>query len=221
MVLPTATLAIRRMVDTVTTMPWSVLKQMEQTLLWSVPPEPKGPKWADDVFTAKKVVAMSAVLACIEDELTDSCSSGLFSSDEDADWSSDEVSLDGYSDDEETSSCASYAYQGERWYWSPPSSTNSVQSYEEKYETASQRSADLDEFGLEHGDEHYRRPTMYAMPSIDFGTDGVVDTWVDRYGSSKADFTYVATVPESDSDEEPQQPRALPPHLAGFYIPVL
>jgi hypothetical protein len=220
MVLPAASLAIWRMVDAVTTMPWNVLKHMEQTLLWSVPPEPKGPKWADDVFTSSKGVSISAVLACIEDELTDSCSSGLFSSDEDADWSSDDVSLDGYSDDESDDRSVSCAYEGERWYWSPPpSSTNSVHSYEDKYETASQRSADLDEFGLEHGDEHYRRPTMYAMPSIDFN-DGVVDSWVDRYGSSKADFTYVAMLPDCSSDEE-FQPRALPPQLAGFYIPVL
>ncbi|KAL3672443.1 hypothetical protein V7S43_003125 [Phytophthora oleae] len=212
MVLPAATLAIQRMVDTVTTMPWSVLKHMEQTLLWSVPPEPKGPTWADDVFTASKTVSISTVLSCIEDELTDSCSSGVFSSDEDADWSDDEVSL---SDDEDDV----YAYQGERWYWTPPSSTNSVQSFEEKYETASQRSADLDEFGLEHGDEHYRRPTMYAMPSIDFSAGGVVDSWVDRFGSSKADFTYVATVPDCSSDDKEQE--VLPPPLAGFYIPVL
>ncbi|GMF55190.1 unnamed protein product [Phytophthora fragariaefolia] len=223
MVLPAASLAIRSVVDTVTTMPRSVLKHMEQTLLWSVPPEPKGPMWADDVFTTTKSVSIAAVVACIEDELTDSCSSGVFSSDEDAGWSSDEVSIDGCSDDEDedNASCASYAYQGERWYWTPPSSTNSVQSYEEKYETASQRSADLDEFGLEHGDDHYRRPTMYAMPSIDFGMDGVVDSWVDRYGSNRPDFTYVATLPERDSDNESQEPRALPPHLAGFYIPLL
>ncbi|KAL4160747.1 hypothetical protein PRNP1_001309 [Phytophthora ramorum] len=200
------------MVDTVTTMPWSVLKHMEQTLLWSAPPEAKGPKWADDVFTASKA---DSILASIDDELTDSCSSGVFSGDEDADWSSDEVSLDGYSDDEDTR--VSYAYEGERWLWSPPSSTNSVDSYEDKYETASQRSADLDEFGLEHGDEHYRRPTMYAMPSIDFGADGIVDSWVDRYGSSKSDFTYVATVPEVEA----QQTHTLPPQLAGFYIPLL
>ncbi|KAG7390119.1 hypothetical protein PHYPSEUDO_008822 [Phytophthora pseudosyringae] len=220
MVLPAASLAIQRMVDTVTSVPWNVLKHMEQTLLWSVPPEPKGPKWADDVFTASKGVSISAVLACIEDELTDSCSSGLFSSGEDAGWSSDEVSLDGDSDDEDS---ASYSYQGERWYWAPPSSTNSVRSYEDKYETASQRSADLDEFGLEHGDEHYRRPTMYAMPTIDFTADGVVDSWVHRYGSSKADFTYVATVSDcnSDDDDESHQTRAVSPQLAGFYIPVL
>ncbi|EGZ24731.1 hypothetical protein PHYSODRAFT_464599, partial [Phytophthora sojae] len=165
-------------------------------------------------------------LACMEDELTDSCSSGVFSSDENGDWSSDEVSLDGYSDDEDADddddTSSMYAYQGERWYWTPPSSTNSVQSYEDKYETASQRSADLDEFGLERADEHYRRPTMYAMPSIDFGSDGVVDSWVDRYGSSRSDFTYVATVPDAIDTDEAQEPRhELPPHLAGFYIPVL
>ncbi|KAF4036055.1 hypothetical protein GN244_ATG11871 [Phytophthora infestans] len=107
MVLPAATLAIRRMVYTVTTIPWSVLKHVEQTLLWSVPPEPTGPQWADDVFTASKI---ATVMACIEDDLTDSCSSGMFSSDEDADWSSDEVSLDGNSDDEDSDS---YAYQGD------------------------------------------------------------------------------------------------------------
>ncbi|POM79681.1 Hypothetical protein PHPALM_2587 [Phytophthora palmivora] len=216
MVLPAATLAIQRVVDTVTTMPWSVLKQMEQTLLWSVPPEPSGPKWADDVFTASKKVSISAALSSIEDELTDSCSSGMFSSDEDADWSSDEVSLDGYSDDEDNTSVLC-PYEGERWYWTPPSSMNSTQSYEEKYETLSQRSADLDEFGLEHGDDHYRRPTMYAMPSIDFAEDGVVDSWVDRYGANKTDFTYVATVPETISvDNESQGPQRV-----GFYIPVL
>ncbi|ETN04940.1 hypothetical protein PPTG_14674 [Phytophthora nicotianae INRA-310] len=189
-------------------MPWSVLKHVEQTLLWSVPPEPTGPQWADDVFTAAKI---STVLSSIEDELTDSCSSGVFSSDEDADWSSDEVSLDGDSDDEDEM----YAYQGERWYWTPPSSLNSVQSFEEKYESLSQRSADLEEFGLERGDEHYRRPTMYAMPSIDFASGGVVDSWVDRYGSSKDDFTYVATLPKDD--EESQEPHI----VQGFYIPVL
>ncbi|KAE9043589.1 hypothetical protein PR003_g3477 [Phytophthora rubi] len=221
MVLPAATLAIRSVVDTVTTMPWSVLKHMEQTLLWSVPPEPKGPKWADDVFTATKGVSISAVLACMEDELTDSCSSGVFSSDEGADWSSDEVSLDGYSDDEDAEDISSCNYQGERWIWTPPSSTNSARSYEDKYETINQRCADLDEFALERGDDHHRRPTMYAMPSIDFGADGVVDSWVDRYGSSRSDFTYVATVPELNSDDESQELRALPPHLAGFYIPVL
>ncbi|ETI40275.1 hypothetical protein F441_14184 [Phytophthora nicotianae CJ01A1] len=208
MVLPAATLAIQRAVDAVTTMPWSVLKHVEQTLLWSVPPEPTGPQWADDVFTAAKI---STVLSSIEDELTDSCSSGVFSSDEDADWSSDEVSLDGDSDDEDEM----YAYQGERWYWTPPSSLNSVQSFEEKYESLSQRSADLEEFGLERGDEHYRRPTMYAMPSIDFASGGVVDSWVDRYGSSKDDFTYVATLPKDD--EESQEPHI----VQGFYIPVL
>ncbi|KUF95649.1 Geranylgeranyl transferase type-2 subunit alpha [Phytophthora nicotianae] len=108
-----------------------------------------------------------------------------------------------------------YAYQGERWYWTPPSSLNSVQSFEEKYESLSQRSADLEEFGLERGDEHYRRPTMYAMPSIDFASGGVVDSWVDRYGSSKDDFTYVATLPKDD--EESQEPHI----VQGFYIPVL
>ncbi|KAG1705243.1 hypothetical protein DVH05_004175 [Phytophthora capsici] len=214
MVLPAATFALQRVVDTVTTMPWSVLKHMEQTLLWSVPPEPKGPTWADDVFTASK--ALSTALSCIEDDLTDSCSSGVFSSDEDADWSDDDVSVDGYSDDEDEDQVS--AYQGERWYWTPPSSTNSVQSFEEKYETASQRSADLDEFGLEHGDEHYRRPTMYAMPSIDFSVDGVVDSWVDRFGANKADFTYVATVSDCTSDDEEQE---LAPSHPGFYIPVL
>ncbi|POM67396.1 Hypothetical protein PHPALM_16617, partial [Phytophthora palmivora] len=94
---------------------------------------------------------------------------------------------------------------------------NSTQSYEEKYETLSQRSADLDEFGLEHGDDHYRRPTMYAMPSIDFAEDGVVDSWVDRYGANKADFTYVATVPETISVGNESQG----PQRVGFYIPVL
>ncbi|OWZ09663.1 LOW QUALITY PROTEIN: hypothetical protein PHMEG_00017599 [Phytophthora megakarya] len=207
MVLPTVTLAlhVQRVVDTVTTMPWSILKQVEQTLLWSVPPEPTGPRWADNVFIASKKISIS----CIEDELTDSCNSGMFSSDEDVDWSSDEVSLDGYSDDDDDSSMFSMLslppYEAERWYWTPPSSMNSTKL--QKYETASQRSADLDEFGPEHGDERYRRrPTMYAMPSIDFSADGVVDLWVDRYGANKADFTYLA---ESTSDTKSQSRRRL------------
>ncbi|KAI9990271.1 hypothetical protein PInf_021081 [Phytophthora infestans] len=126
-------------------------------------------------------------MACIEDDLTDSCSSGMFSSDEDADWSSDEVSLDGNSDDEDSDS---YAYQGDEY-------------------------VNLEEFGLERGDEYYRRPTMYAMPSIDFASGGVVDSWVDRFGSSKADFTYVA---DSNSDGDESQEPCI---VAGFYIPVL
>ncbi|EEY63685.1 uncharacterized protein PITG_02157 [Phytophthora infestans T30-4] len=154
-------------------------------------------------------------MACIEDDLTDSCSSGMFSSDEDVDWSSDEVSLDGNSDDEDSDS---YAYQGERWYWTPPSSMNSMQSFEEKYDSSSQRSVNLEEFGLERGDEYYRRPTMYAMSSIDFASGGVVDSWDDRFGSSKADFTYVATLPDSNSDGDESQEPCI---VAGFYIPVL
>ncbi|UIZ20477.1 hypothetical protein KXD40_000836 [Peronospora effusa] len=187
---------------------------MEHTLLWSVPPEPKGTQWADDVFTAIKAVSLSEV---IEDEPTDDCSSGMFSSDDDADWSTDDGSLDGCSADEDSDSFVSDAYQGERWFWSPPSSMNSIQSYEDKNETASQRSADMNEFGLERSDADYGRPTMYAMPSIDSKKDAIVDAWVDRYGSSKDDFTYVATVSDYDLDDGSQEPTL----VTGFYIPQL
>ncbi|CAH0482278.1 unnamed protein product [Peronospora belbahrii] len=154
----------------------------------------------------------------VDDESTDGCSSGMFSSDEDADWSSDEVSFDNYSDEETTDLLMLDVYQGERWFWSPPSSMNSIQSYEDKYETASQRSADLDEFGLELSDKYYRRPTMYAIPSVDFKSDGVIDTWVNRYGSSKDDFTYVPTVPDDDDLDNGSQDSIV---ATGFYIPQL
>ncbi|CAI5710924.1 unnamed protein product [Peronospora destructor] len=159
---------------------------MEQTLLWSV----------------------------TEGEPTDDCSSAMFSSGDDADWSTDDGSLGGCSADEDSDSFVSDAYQGERWFWSPPSSVNSIQSYEDKNETASQHSADMDESGLELSDTDYRRPTMYAMPSIDFKKDAIIDAWVNRYGSSKDDYTYVVTVPEDNGFQEP----AL---VTGFYIPQL
>ena len=212
MVLPATTLTIQKVVDIVSRMPWSILKRMEETLLWSVPPEPKGPQWADDVFTALKAVSLSEMA---EDEPTDDCSSGMFSSDDDADWSTDDGSLDGCSADEDSDSFVSNAYQGERWFWSPPSSVSSIQSYDDKNETASQRSADMDEFGLERSD--CRRPTMYAMPSIDFRKDAIIDAWVNRYGSSKDDVTYVATGCDSNLDDGPQEPML----ATGFYIPQL
>lgn len=213
--LPTSSTAIRRLFDTVAAMPWSALKSVEETLLWSVPPEPKGPKWADDVFTPCKAMSMPLLLEAPShdegDELTDSCSSTYSSDEEVAEWSSDDGLDESWMDDGDE-----YAYAGERWYWSPPpSSTRSDASWqEEKYETASQRSADLDELELEHADEHYRRPTMYAMPSMDFGA---VDSWVDRYGSSRSDVAYVATLKCELS--EAFQP--LPPSTNGFYIPKL
>ncbi|KAG7388646.1 hypothetical protein PHYBOEH_007771 [Phytophthora boehmeriae] len=214
MVLPVPAATIRRMIDTVAAIPWSALKSVEETLLWSVPPEPRGPKWADDVFTSAKTVSMPLLLEAFDDgdELTDSCSSGSYSSDGDeiVEWSSDEESLDeGWVDDGEP-----FAYEAERWYWSPPNSTK-IDTTGQHYEAISQGRADLGDYELELGDEHYRRPTMYAMPSMDFSA---VDTWVDRYGSNKTDVAYVATVLESDQNQEPQPSM---PSVSGFYIPVL
>ncbi|KAI9923299.1 hypothetical protein PsorP6_001612 [Peronosclerospora sorghi] len=172
-----------------------------QRLWWNFPNEPneanepKGPKWADEVFTALSDVVFT------DDELTESCSSGTYSSDEDAGYSSDEDA--GYSSDFDVSverTLLFVSYESERWFWSPPNSTR-IESFGAKYETVSQCTIAS---GVDR--DTYRRSTIYAMPSVDVRTDRVIDSWVDRYGSSKEDVSYVC---HCTSD------------YGGFYIPQL
>ncbi|RLN97102.1 hypothetical protein BBJ28_00021815, partial [Nothophytophthora sp. Chile5] len=182
-----------------------------RTLLYSLPlaVEPVGPKWADDIFPAVKTKLRLGIRRSLlnDDELTDSCSSGSSSGDEEAEWSSEEGSLDGYWTDG-GSSCT---FEGDRWYWRPASPRESGMrgQYEE------------DE-AVEVGPA-VPRLTMYAMPSMDMGASKLVDAWIERYGSTKSDVAYVATrlQPSDDLDDVHQQHDPQVSGLGGFYIPVL
>ncbi|RLN93386.1 hypothetical protein BBJ28_00014652 [Nothophytophthora sp. Chile5] len=202
---------LRNTLSVVLMAPWSALKLMERTLLYSLPlaAEPMGPKWADDVFPAAKMELRLGIRRSFlnDDELTDSCSSGSSSGGEEAEWSSEEGSLDG----NWTDGGSSCTFEGDRWYWRPtnPRESDVRGQYEE------------DE-AVEVGPAAPRL-TMYAMPSMDLGASKLVDAWIERYGSTQSGVAYIATRPQPSDhlDDASQQHDPQASELGGFYIPVL
>ncbi|RLN93385.1 hypothetical protein BBJ28_00014653 [Nothophytophthora sp. Chile5] len=171
---------------TVVTVPWSSLKLLELAIRWSASmaeaSEPKSspPLWADDLFPATK---KDWGPSCSCEDLTDGSDSEIFGGDEDDDdWSSEEEEdLDGFS----VGSDGFVDFWGDRWLW--------------KLNTDDDESQGGEKAGLQHGEvagwSSYsaQRLASYMMPSMDLNTNGAVDVWVDRYGSSGFQFHYVTT----------------------------
>ncbi|RLN97101.1 hypothetical protein BBJ28_00021816 [Nothophytophthora sp. Chile5] len=170
---------------TVVTVPWSSLKLLELAIRWSASmaeasePETSPPVWADDLFPATKK-DWGASSSC--EDLTDGSDSEIFEDEEDDDWSSeDEEDLDGFS----VGNDGFVDFWGDRWLW--------------KLHTDDDESQGSEKTGLQDGEvtgwSSYRaqRLVSYTMPSMALNTDGAVDGWVDRYGSSGSQFHYVTT----------------------------
>lgn len=182
---------------TVVEMPNSTLSFLDWAWRWSAPPElmePMATMWADDLFPPCSTKSLES---CDAEDLTDSSGSEI---DED-EWSSDEE-WDSDSDDEWSGFSfegdGHVEFWGDRWLWTLSSD---------------------DELAVQNEPEPSRYEATlvsYAMPSMELFSDSGIDSWIDKYGSSRTFFRVVRATPASDNGDVES-----PPSSTGIFVAVL
>ncbi|KAL4109784.1 hypothetical protein PRIC1_001479 [Phytophthora ramorum] len=193
---------LARTFRTVVGLPWSTFELVDRAMRWSampvMPEEPTSAIWAQDLF------APCSSKSCSYDDTTDSSGSELCDDEDDdeEEWSSSESEeeLDGFSFEDD----GDVEFWGDRWFWAPCQEDNELAS--EDVETTS--------YVME-------RLVDYVMPSMELDPDARVDSWVDKYGSSRPQIRFV-TVPLSE--RTPMYNSSvflLPSNSTGLFVAVL
>ncbi|KAG7390118.1 hypothetical protein PHYPSEUDO_008821 [Phytophthora pseudosyringae] len=197
---------LARTFRTVAGLPWSTLELLDRAMRWSAVPEmteePTSDVWAEDLFAPRS--STKCWLSTTYDDATDSSGSEICDDDEEEDdgdeWSSSESEeeLEGFSfgidDDVE--------FWGDRWFW----------SLDEKELTVSSLDLIIDSSDSETSSYVVERVVDYVMPSMDFNASDAVDTWIDKYGSSRSQVRFV-------TDNSPTF--ALPSTPTGLFVAAL
>ncbi|KAG6579810.1 uncharacterized protein IUM83_11512 [Phytophthora cinnamomi] len=205
---------VARTFRTVVGLPWSTLELLDRAMRWSAEPVmlegPTSELWAEDLFAP---CSSKCCLDCTNDDITDSSGSEMYDDeedeDDDGDWSSSESEeeLDGFS----FAGDGDVDFWGDRWFWT---------LWRENDDLVAQSCSDLiDSNSVEASSYVAERLVDYVMPSMDPYADAAIDSWIEKYGSSRSQVLFVEVDEPRVIDSSPAF--GLPRSSTGLFVAVL
>ncbi|KAE9043590.1 hypothetical protein PR003_g3478 [Phytophthora rubi] len=174
---------LARTFRTVVGLPWSTFELLDRALRRSAEPtleDPTSEIWAQDLFAP---CSTKCWLTCSNDDVTDSSGSEMCDDedeDEEDEWTSSESEdeLDGFSfaDDGDVD------FWGDRWLWTQSQEGDDLAVC--SYVNSDASDVDTSSYVVE-------RLVDYAMPSMDPDNDAAIDSWIEKYGSSRSQVRFV------------------------------
>ncbi|EGZ24732.1 hypothetical protein PHYSODRAFT_478286 [Phytophthora sojae] len=182
---------LARTFRTVVGLPWSTLALLDRAMRWSAEPEllleaATSEIWAEDLFAP---CSTKCCLSYSNDDVTDSSGSEMCDEEDEDEWtcSESEEELDGFS----FAADGDVDFWGDRWFWIP---------CQDDEDFAAHSCSDLiDMKDAEQVTYVAERLVDYAMPTMDPNTDAAVDSWIDKYGSSRSQVRFVTMTIGSSS----------------------